>query len=114
MLPVRVGDGDVPGIFFNTIVPDLRQLSPAEAAALVVDRLGLVDAGPVDQLPASLASGHRTHRVQPGDALDQLAARYLGSPAEWRQIATLNGLLDPLALRPGRLLAIPHPVATDA
>lgn len=50
----------------------------------------------------------RTHQVQAGDSLDRLAARYFGDSTKWRDIATLNGITNPLDLRPGRLLAIPE------
>jgi Contractile injection system tube protein/LysM domain len=51
---------------------------------------------------------HRAHRVQPGETLDRIAATYYGSPTSWRSIADLNGIEDPMALRPGRILAIPE------
>lgn len=51
---------------------------------------------------------HRTHQIQVGDSLDRLAARYYGDSTQWRQIASANGLLDPLDIQPGRLLAIPE------
>lgn len=49
ILPLRVGDGDVPGIFENTICPDIRQRAIASTAELIVDRLRLIrpDAIPV-------------------------------------------------------------------
>ena len=50
---------------------------------------------------------HRVHRVQPGETLDRIAAMHLGDATRWRSIAEVNGIEDPLALRPGRLLAIP-------
>lgn len=50
---------------------------------------------------------HRVHRIQPGETLDRIAAMHLGDPTAWRSIAEINGLEDPLALQPGRLLAIP-------
>ena len=114
VLPVRVGDGDVPGILFNTIVPDLRMMSHVDAAALVIDRLGLVGGHDDGTLAARLSSDHRTHRVEVGDRLDRLAARYLGTPSDWRRIASLNRMADPMALRPGQLLAIPPPKTDDA
>jgi nucleoid-associated protein YgaU len=49
----------------------------------------------------------RSHRVQPGETLDRIAATYYGNPTQWRLIADLNGIEDPMALRPGRILAIP-------
>jgi hypothetical protein len=50
---------------------------------------------------------HRTHRVQPGETLDRIAALHLGDSTKWRMVAEANGIEDPLALRPGSLLAIP-------
>jgi hypothetical protein len=42
ILPIRVGDGEVDGILFNTIVPDIRQRTPPETAKLIIDRLHLI------------------------------------------------------------------------
>lgn len=42
ILPIRVGDGDVPGILFNAIVPDVRQRSSDESADLIIERLRLL------------------------------------------------------------------------
>jgi hypothetical protein len=50
---------------------------------------------------------HRVHRVQPGETLDRITAAHLGDPTKWRLVAEANGIEDPLALRPGTLLAIP-------
>jgi hypothetical protein len=50
----------------------------------------------------------RTHQVQVGETLDRIAARYYGDPTKWRDIATLNNVVDPLDLSPGRLLSIPE------
>ncbi|MFN3254053.1 MAG: LysM peptidoglycan-binding domain-containing protein [Ilumatobacter sp.] len=50
----------------------------------------------------------RTHQVQVGETLDRIAGRYFGDPTRWRDIAQLNGIADPLDLKPGRLLAIPE------
>ncbi|HET9691643.1 MAG TPA: LysM peptidoglycan-binding domain-containing protein [Acidimicrobiales bacterium] len=51
---------------------------------------------------------HRTHRIQPGETLDRISSIHYGDPTRWRSIASANGIEDPLALRPGRLLAIPE------
>lgn len=51
---------------------------------------------------------NRTHRVQVGDSLDRIAARYYGDSTQWRDIANLNGIADPLDLAPGRLISIPE------
>ena len=50
----------------------------------------------------------RSHQVQPGDTLDRIAARYFADANAWRRIATANGILDPLGVTPGTLLAIPE------
>ena len=42
ILPLRVGDGEVEGILFNAIVPDVRQRSASESANLIVARLHLL------------------------------------------------------------------------
>ncbi len=42
ILPIRVGDGEVDGINFNAIVPDIRKRSADDAAKLILDRLQLV------------------------------------------------------------------------
>jgi hypothetical protein len=39
VLPLRVGDGDVPGIFRNTICPDVRTKGIAYAVDLILNRL---------------------------------------------------------------------------
>ncbi|WP_244930184.1 LysM peptidoglycan-binding domain-containing protein [Nocardioides sp. W7] len=50
----------------------------------------------------------RVHRVQPGETLDRISARYYGDATRWRVLASANGLEDPLAIRPGALLDIPR------
>lgn len=42
IFPIRVGDGDVPGILFNTIVLDVRARPPDETATLIIERLRLI------------------------------------------------------------------------
>lgn len=51
---------------------------------------------------------NRTHQVRVGDTLDRIAAKYYGDSTKWRDIADANGIDDPLAIAPGRLLAIPE------
>jgi nucleoid-associated protein YgaU len=51
---------------------------------------------------------HRVHRVQPGETLDRISAQHYGDSNRWRTLAMANGIEDPLALRPGSLLAIPR------
>jgi Contractile injection system tube protein/LysM domain len=51
---------------------------------------------------------HRVHRVQPGETLDRIAARYYGDSTRWRSLAAANSIEDPLAMRPGALLSVPR------
>ena len=41
VLPVRVGDGEVEGVLFNDLVPDLRDRTVAGAAELIIARLNV-------------------------------------------------------------------------
>lgn len=50
ILPIRVGDGDVPGVHFNTIAPDIRSKTIAESAQLIIDRLRLVNSSPLPSI----------------------------------------------------------------
>ena len=53
ILPLRVGDGEVAGILFNTICPDVRQRPAEHTAELIVNRLRLIvpDAEPPSSSP---------------------------------------------------------------
>lgn len=50
---------------------------------------------------------NRLWRVVGGERIDLIAAQVYGDATKWRLIADHNQLVDPLALRPGQLLAIP-------
>ena len=88
ILPIRVGEGEVPGILFNTIVPDVRERTPEQAAELIVERLGLVVPGlaagstptpvgpPPSSVPPALAPHRASQRKALTEALDQLARQY--------------------------------------
>lgn len=56
ILPLRTGDGEVKGILFNTICPDVRQKPIAQTAELIINRLGLIvpAAKPIPATPAYL------------------------------------------------------------
>ncbi|MFD4669921.1 LysM peptidoglycan-binding domain-containing protein [Lentzea sp. NPDC058450] len=49
----------------------------------------------------------RVHVIAEGDTLAKLAARHLGDPRRWREIADANDITDPLGLRPGQRLVLP-------
>jgi hypothetical protein len=52
ILPLRVDDGDVPGVTITTIVPDVRGKPAGRTAELIVNRLQLIDAS-VRPVPAA-------------------------------------------------------------
>jgi GH25 family lysozyme M1 (1,4-beta-N-acetylmuramidase) len=58
--------------------------------------------GQVLRLPSGPAP--RTHRVQPGDTLSGIGARY---GVNWRDIARVNGISNPNRIFPGQVLTIP-------
>ena len=49
ILPIRVGEGEVAGIPFTTIVPDVRARSAAQIAELIVRRLRLIRKTPAGE-----------------------------------------------------------------
>ena len=48
-----------------------------------------------------------THRITPGDTLEQLAQRYLGDAALWPALQSHNSVGSPYRLKPGSVLEIP-------
>jgi hypothetical protein len=54
VLPIRVGNGEVKGILFNTIAPDVRERAPERTAELIVERLRLMGVVTVASSPVSL------------------------------------------------------------
>lgn len=53
--------------------------------------------------------GRRRHVVGEGDTLQSIASANYGSPQRWRWLAEANGIDDPMRLRPGDVLFLPHP-----
>lgn len=53
------------------------------------------------------STGVRTHKVQPGDTLSEIAERYLGSHRDWYLIVAANPGMDENNLRVGRTITIP-------
>jgi Contractile injection system tube protein/LysM domain len=62
---------------------------------------------PPSQNPTTRATHERRmHTVSPGDSLQSIAYHHLGDPTRWKEIATANGIDDPLRLEPGLALSI--------
>jgi hypothetical protein len=61
------------------------------------------------QNPTSLTPDPgRLHQVVIGETLESIAFKHYGRRGQWRDIATSNGILDPLTLVPGTYLVIPE------
>ena len=52
-------------------------------------------------------AGLRSRMVQDGDSLPSIAYEAYGDATQWRAIAEVNGIDDPLRLRRGSTLTIP-------
>jgi nucleoid-associated protein YgaU len=53
------------------------------------------------------AAGIRTRVVQQRETLDLIAFQEYGNTHHWRHIADANGIDNPLAIKPGMVLALP-------
>lgn len=89
----------------------LGRLGRLVAGMLLVLALGAGFAHAQSVSPQGAAAlereGHATHRVEPGDTLMSIGARYLRQPAQWRQLQRPNGIADPAQLVPGSTVRIP-------
>lgn len=56
------------------------------------------------------ASG-KTYTVKPGDSLERIARKQLGSGKQWKSLASLNGITNPDMVRIGDVLQLPVPQA---
>lgn len=61
----------------------------------------------LQQLNLMSADHTKAHVVQEGDTLSGIAFAAYGDPAEWRVVASENGLDDPLDLEAGAILRLP-------
>jgi nucleoid-associated protein YgaU len=59
------------------------------------------------QNPTTRTEARKTRIVRTGDRLDLVAYQEYGDSSYWRHLAEANGILDPLALQPGQVLALP-------
>jgi hypothetical protein len=82
ILPIRVGDGDVDGILFNSIVPEVRGKPVVDTAAMIIDRLRLIVPGTKVREPA----GHRSWPKEPAPFNHDLADRAVH---EWPAVLQL-------------------------
>jgi len=90
----------------------MKDLSSRFSQAPSYRRAALADGGDKElfrpRAPAA-APAARTHRVEAGERLDLIAARYFGDPAQYWRIVDANPCVAPEEiLEPGRILTIPQ------
>jgi hypothetical protein len=101
----------VPVLVERVVLPPwLRVLQAVDLTGAYGDGLAALVRSLRERGPAGAASQERSgvimHRVRRGERIDLLAARYLGSAADWRLIADDNPGLDTSRLAPGMVVAI--------
>lgn len=80
---------------------DVLLTSRASPAAKAQNR------APVSSSTGAATSAGRTYTVKAGDTLYVISSRLLGNGNRWQEIANLNGIRDPRALKIGAVLRIP-------
>jgi nucleoid-associated protein YgaU len=77
--------------------------------------VGLREYKTLEQQVAALnlqsADVRKSYVVLSGDTLPKIAWQSYGDPTSWRTIADANGIIDPTALVPGTVLALPPVIA---
>ncbi len=112
-LPAGYGNQQRHG--FQCVVESVTQkftlFSPQGIPLRATLSLALREYRPLDeqlkQLNLQSPDHTRFHTLQRGDTLSGVASRMYDSPAEWRRLATENGITDPRRLQPGSQLAVP-------
>ena len=109
-------------VVVEPVLEDVIEILPLRAAAEFESEE--VDSEPVDASSGDSSSGDptsetgvRRHRVESGETLSSIAARYYGDASEWRRVAAANPGLDADRLAIGMVILVPTdevPVATPA
>jgi hypothetical protein len=82
--------------------------TPVRATAKIkLEEAEDVDDQPLTNPTSYAEAGQKRREVRPQDTLATIAYQEYGDPNKWRAIADANRLDDPLALKPGQILAIP-------
>lgn len=96
----------------------LAESSPVSNAAskpiVEVDHTEDTASNPVDPdpkvIPVNDEQGQHftTYTVKVGETLGEIASKELGSFRMWRELANLNGIIDPSRIRPGMIIRLPQ------
>src|SRR5262245_42257412 len=103
VVPVAVLEGDTLVLRLGgpaQVAPKSQAPRPASPAPTQTP------AQPAPQPPTPAVPAHDTYVVQPGDTLSEIARRELGSAKLADQLARLNKLSDPGAIRAGQVLRL--------
>jgi Contractile injection system tube protein/LysM domain len=100
---------------FTCIVDSVRQRFtlfnpdgiPLRATLSVTLREYKTLSGQISDLHLESTDLTHAHVVAEGETLSRIAAAVYGDPRRWRFIADANAIVDPLALEPGSILAVP-------
>jgi hypothetical protein len=118
----------IPCVYF--VFGEFSQVAPADASVFRVENLNvkytmfLPDGTPVRaQVTMKLVQAQKEqqewevqkespdhaklHTVRRGDTLQGISMKEYDDPAQWRRIADLNGIDNPMMLEPGRKLLVP-------
>lgn len=98
-VPVAVLEGD-------ELVLRLGGPTPVQPALKSTSTRPATPSRPAQPAPKPSLPQHDTYVVQPGDTLSDIARRELGSAQLAGELARLNKLSDPGAIRPGQVLRL--------
>jgi nucleoid-associated protein YgaU len=65
------------------------------------------DSYPFQNPTSGGVAGYQTHVLRQGESLHLIAAQEYGDPQQWRYIAAVNNVENPLRLQPGTVLQLP-------
>lgn len=83
--------------------------TPLRAKAdLQLTQLEDTAANPLQNPTSHTPYPHRVHHVTRGETLDRIAYMYYDDPTQWRELATANGIHNPLSLAPGAAIIVPQ------
>ncbi|MFD9702947.1 hypothetical protein [Lentzea sp. NPDC059081] len=80
----------------------------AKVTVRMVEQPNFIDTFPTNPTSGG-PPGRSGHVVTGGESLQSIAHDRYGSPGAWRELAAANGIDDPLRVRPGRVVYLPHP-----
>jgi hypothetical protein len=104
-------DGVTTDVELSNLTVNLTRFTARGAPVAATATIGLHVLSPTitatNPTSGGLPGRHTTTVVQ-GENLQAIALNSYGSPAHWRDVARLNGIEDPLRVRPGAVVYLPN------